>query len=412
MGKWDQGLGGFVQRFDVIVIGAGGVGSAAAWQLAKDGRRVLLVEQFTLGHTYGSSHGGSRIIRHSYVEREYATLASPAFALWRQLQAESGERLLGDTGGLDFAPPDYPMLLGRMERLNGLGLPYRLYEQDELRQDFPQFRLPSGWVALYQADAGILSATRCVEALAREAVKQGAVLWEQSRVLSVQPNGDSVRVEIDGPGGRQTVLADQAVLAAGPWAGRFLDELGITAACAAPLRVTHQQLAYMEVAETARPLFAADRCPIYISLPMPYFYGFPIWERPGQLKVGRELDGPAIDPDSQRSVDGDAVAEVEAWVAETLVGVIPKAVSVEKCLYTLSPDGHFLIDRHPAHPQILLATGFSGRGFKFVVTTGRLLADLAGTQPGDYSSPLWRETFRLDRFITGRAQPSVDAANL
>lgn len=406
------GIGAFVERFDVVVIGAGGMGSAAAHYLAQDGRRVLLVEQFNVGHNRGSSHGGSRIIRHSYVEPEYATLAPHAFALWRQLQAESGEHLLGDTGGLDFAPPDYPTLLGRMKTLENLNLPYHLYEQDELARDFPQFRLPSGWVALHQADAGILSATRCVETLATQAVKQGAVLWEKSRVLSVQPDGAGVRVEIDGPAGQQTVLADQAVLAAGPWAGHFLDTLGITAAHAAPLRVTHQQLTYMEVSETARPLFAADRCPVYIGLPMPYFYGFPIWERPGQVKVAREVDGPAIDPDGEREADPNAVAEVEAWVAQTLFGVVPKAVSVEKCLYTLSPDGHFLIDRHPAYPQILLAAGFSGRGFKFVVTTGRLLADLAASTPGDYSSPLWRETFRLERFITGRTQPSVDTANL
>jgi sarcosine oxidase len=404
--------GRFVERFDVVVIGAGGMGSAAAHYLARDGRRVLLVEQFSVGHSRGSSHGGSRIIRHSYVEREYASLAPHAFALWRQLQRESSARLLGDTGGLDFAPPDYPTLLGRMATLDNLGLPYRLYGRSELARDFPQFRLPSGWVALYQADAGILSATRCVQTLAAHAVKRGAVLRENSRVLSVLPDGAGVRAEIDGPAGRQTVLADQAVLAAGPWAGRFLDELGITAAYAAPLRVTHQQLTYMEVSESARPLFAADRCPVYIGLPMPYFYGFPIWERPGQLKVGREMDDPAIDPDGERAVDADAVAEVEAWVAETLFGVIPKAVSTEKCLYTVSPDGHFLIDRHPEHPQILLAAGFSGRGFKFVVTTGRLLADLAASAPGDYSSPLWRENFRIDRFVNGQVQPSVDTANL
>jgi len=407
------GAGKFVERFDVVVIGAGGVGSAAAYYLAQGGRRVLLVEQFTVGHNRGSSHGGSRIIRHSYVEPEYATLAPHAFALWRQLQAESGvHRLLGETGGLDFAPPDYPTLLGRMATLDNLGLPYRIYAQDDLARDYPQFRLPSGWVALHQADAGILSATRCVETLAAQAVKRGAVLREKSRVLAVQPDGAGVRVEIDGPAGRQRVLADRAVVAAGPWAGSFLDSLGITAGYAAPLRVTHQQLTYMEVFESARPLFAADRCPLYIGLPMPYFYGFPIWERPGQVKVAREVDGPAIDPDGERSIDSNAVAEVEAWADETLVGVIPKAVSTEKCLYTLSPDGHFLIDRHPAHPQILLAAGFSGRGFKFVVTTGRLLADLAGSGPGDYSSPLWREIFRIDRFVTGQAQPSVDTANL
>jgi sarcosine oxidase len=406
------GTGKFVERFDVVVIGAGGMGSAAAYYLAQDGRRVLLVEQFSVGHSRGSSHGGSRIIRHSYVEPEYATLAPHAFALWRELQAVSSARLLGDTGGLDFAPPDYPTLLGRMETLDNLGLAYRLYQQDELARDFPQFRLPTGWVALHQSDAGILSATRCVETLAAQALKRGAVLRERSRVLSVRPDGAGVRVEIDGPAGRQTVLADQAVVAAGPWAGRFLDELGVSAAYAAPLRVTYQQLVYLEVSESARSLFAAERCPVYIGLPMPYFYGFPIWERPGQIKVGREMNGPAIDPDGEREADPNAVAEVEAWVAQTLVGVVPKAVSVEKCLYTLSPDGHFLIDRHPAYPQILLAAGFSGRGFKFVVTTGRLLADLARSGPGDYSSPLWRETFRIDRFVSGQSQPSVDTANL
>ncbi|MBX2998304.1 MAG: N-methyl-L-tryptophan oxidase [Caldilineaceae bacterium] len=384
--------------YDVVVIGAGGMGAAAAYHLAGDGRRVLLLEQFQVGHKQGSSHGGSRIIRHSHAEAAYASLAPAAFDLWRQLEAESGALLLVETGSLDFGPPNLPALIGRMETMAALGFPYEVLDQTEMKRRFPQFRLADDWVGFYQPGAGILAATRAVETMAAQAVRRGVTLQEESRVLAVTPEGDGVVVEVDGPHGRERIHAAQSVITAGPWAGIFLSQLGLTESLNLPLKVTHQQVAYFETIPDAQEMWNAARSPVYISLPMPHFYGFPIWERPGQIKVALELHGDVVDPDTHdRRVLPEAVDELSALVAEYLSGVIPKAVSAEACLYTQSPDQEFIIDRHPQHPQILFAAGFSGRGFKFTILTGRLLADLAATGAQDYSSPLWREIFRIDR---------------
>jgi monomeric sarcosine oxidase len=386
--------------YDVVVIGAGGVGAATAYHLARDGRRVLLLEQFQIGHKQGSSHGASRIIRYSHAEREYASLAPVAFSLWRRLEAESGEDLVLETGSLDFGPADLPSLQGRIVTMRELGYTAEVLDPSALAQRFPQFRFPADWVGFYQPNAGIVNADRAVATMAAQAVRHGAVLQEQSRVRSVSPHGDGVTVEVDGPQGAQTIHAAQAVITAGPWAGRFFEQLSLISRLSRPLKVTHQQVIFFDVAAHALDLWSPQRCPVYICLSMPHFYGFPIFEAPGRIKIGLELDGDGIDPDAHpRQLLNSAVDELCALVERHMVGVIPKAVDGVACLYTHSPDEDFIIDHHPEHPQILFGAGFSGRGFKFTVLTGRLLADLAAA-PGRYASPLWRDLFRLKRFET------------
>lgn len=386
-------------RYDVIVVGAGGVGSSAAYHLAQDGRRVLLVEQFQVGHTRGSSHGDSRITRHSHSETAYASLIPTSLQLWRRLEQESGTTLLKLTGSLDIGPPDLPALTGRVAAMQALDFPYRLLSQADARAEFPQFRLPDGWVALHQPGAGILAATRAVRTMAAQAVAHGAELREKTRVLAVAPVPTGVAVELAGRQGEETVHADQAIIAAGPWASRFLDALGLSGPLSLSLRVTHQQVAYFGVQKSAQALYSAERCPVYIWLEEPHIYGFPIWERPGQIKVAQEYSGAGVDPDTHpRRPDEQLLAQLTQSIGNRLAYLDPQPVSAEACLYTHSPDEHFIIDRHPAYPQILISAGFSGRGFKHTIVSGRLLADLAALPVGDYSTPLWRDLFRIDRF--------------
>ena len=385
-------------EYDVVVIGAGGVGAATAYHLARDGRRPLLLEQFHVGHAQGSSHGASRIIRYSHAEHEYASLAPDAFALWRALEAESGAELVLETGSLDFGPAQLPSLVGRIATMADLGYTADVLEGAALAQRFPQFRFPENWIGFYQPNAGIVNADRAVATMTAQAMRHGAVLQEESRVRSVVPKDDGVVIEVDGPQGAQTIHAAQAVITAGPWAGRFFDQLGLTAQLPTPLKVTHQQVVYFEVDPDALDLWSPARCPVYICLPMPHFYGFPIWEAPGRIKIGLELEEEGVDPDTHpRQALEAAVDALCALVEKHMVGVIPKAVDVVPCLYTHSPDQDFIIDHHPDHPQILFGAGFSGRGFKFSILSGRLLADLAAA-PGAYASPLWRDLFRLERF--------------
>jgi sarcosine oxidase len=376
--------------YDVIVVGAGGAGSAAAYHLAHEGRRTLLLEQFAVGHVRGSSHGESRIIRHSYAEKDYVTLAPPAFAAWRQLEAESGLELLALTGGVDLGPPEHPQFAGRISALGEAGIPFEVLEGQVIAGALPQFRVPAGWAALYQPDAGILNASRCVRTMAERAVVHGAELREHAPVLEVKPDGAGVAVRFAGPEGEETAYADRAIITAGPWAGRFFAQLGLPA----PMIVRHQQVVYYPV---ERPeLYTTERCPVYIVFGENGFYGFPIWERPGFLKVATELDGPAIDPDTPPlPPDEAALDQLNQIVATTLVGVRPEPAEVVTCRYTVSPSGDFIMDRHPEHPQIVLGSPCSGHGFKFTIVSGRLLADLATSAAGHYGSPLWRERFRI-----------------
>ncbi|RIK38431.1 MAG: N-methyl-L-tryptophan oxidase [Chloroflexi bacterium] len=379
--------------YDSIVIGAGVMGSAAAYHLAKDGRRVLLIEQFKVGHTHGSSHGGSRIIRYTHDDVAYVRLMPAIFELWRRLEAESGIPLLQMTGGLYLGPEDEAFLCGAQQALQTLQYPYESLSPTELPARFPQFRIPSGWLALYQEQSGILAATRCVETLARQAVRCGATVREQTQVQAVRPEGGGVAVRLAGAGGEETVYAAQAVITAGPWTQRLLAPL---LPYALPLQVTHQQVAYFAVEQP--DLYAVGRCPLYIFTALPHFYGFPIFERAGEIKVGMELVGTVVDPDAPRTAMDTAIPELSAAIERTLVGVRPEPTRVELCLYTETPNHHFIIDRHPEHPQILIAGGFSGRGFKFGIAVGRLLADLAASAPGVYESEFWLPRFAVTRF--------------
>ncbi|MEZ4836329.1 MAG: FAD-dependent oxidoreductase [Caldilineaceae bacterium] len=326
------------------------------------------------------------------------SLAPDAFALWRTLEAESGADLVLETGSLDFGPADLPALQGRIDTMAELGYAAEVLDQTAMARRFPQFRFPADWLGFYQPNAGIVNADLAVATMAAQAVRHGAVLQEESHVRRVAPDGDGVVVDVDGPHGAQTFHAAQAVITAGPWAGRFFEQLGLTPRLSHPLKVTHQQVIFFDVAAHAQEMWLPDRCPVYICLPTPHFYGFPTFEAPGRIKIGLELDDDGVDPDTHpRELLQSAVDELCGLVEAHLVGIIPKAVDGVACLYTQSPDAEFIIDHHPEHPQIVFGAGFSGRGFKFTVLSGRLLADLSAA-PGAYASPLWRDLFALRRF--------------
>ena len=375
---------------DIVVIGAGGMGSAAAYHLAKDGRAPLLLEQFSLGHTLGSSHGGSRITRYANPDWDDARVIPATYELWRTLEAESGATLLKMTGGLFLGPATEPFMVDTQRALDAHCYPYRALNPAELARDFPQFELPAGWGGFYQADSGILAAGRCTETMARQAVAFGATLRERCKVQSVEPAGDGVTIHlVDG----ETIRANQVIITAGPWAPHFLRDL---VAWPVPLQVTRQQVAYFAVDDPA--LYSADNCPIYIFTAEPHCYGFPIWEKPGHIKIALEMLGSTTDPEQPRVVDQENMTELSAVIERHFRGVNPTPAQIDTCLYTESGNRDFVIDRHPEHSQILLAAGFSGRGFKFTIGIGRLLADLAAGAPGSYDSHFWAPKYAIDRF--------------
>ncbi len=267
-------------RYDVIVIGAGGIGSAAAYHCARAGQRVLLLEQFTVGHTRGSSHGGSRIIRYTHDRIDYADQMPATFALWRELEAAAGAHLLQMTGGLYLGPADEPWLVNARQVLETLDFPHRVLRGEELACTYPQFSLPASWHALEQAESGILAASRAVAVMVSQAVRHGATVRELAPVAGVAPESDGAVVRL---ATGETYAAKRIIIAAGPWADRFL---GRMVNYNVPLRVTRQQVAYFSVHDPNA--FAVGNFPLFIVTHDPHFYGFPIYERRGTIKVALE----------------------------------------------------------------------------------------------------------------------------
>lgn len=378
-------------RYDVIVIGAGGVGSAAAYHCSRDGKNVLLLEQFTVGHTRGSSHGGSRIIRYTHNKLEHADQMPATFDLWFELEQESGAKLLTMTGGLYLAPEGEPWLTAAVEILQQLDFPHRILRGEEFQRAYPQFNVPNNWYGVEQEHSGILAASRAVAVMVSQAVKHGATVRELSPVAGIAPEQEGVVVRMESG---ETFHADRAIICAGPWASRLLGKL---VSDSLPLRVTSQQVAYFPVNDVAA--FSKGRFPLFIVTHDPHFYGFPIHERAGTIKIALEnLEG-EVNPDDPREVQQDLLTRLSEVVGEYMRGVETTPVHVEPCLYTETPTRDFIIDRHPDFPQIVFGAGFSGRGFKHTIAVGRLLADLAQRDAGDYSSPFWRESYRLAHFV-------------
>jgi sarcosine oxidase len=363
-------------HYDVIVVGGGVMGSATAYHLAKRGRRVLLLEQFAIGHDRGSSHGHSRIFRLAYDAPDYVRLAQAALPLWRALEHESGAELLLQTGGLDYALPGTPSFDATCAALAALGIEFDQLDRTAISQRFPQFQLPDDAIGLYQRNYGILDASRCVATLVAEARRHGAALRENELAHRLSPVGSGVEVRTN----TATYSADRLVVTAGAWARPLLSQLGLDL----PLTVTSEQVAFFTPRDADDGFgdpsqFAPDRFPIFIHhvaegrSP----YGFPIFGLPA-VKVAFHQCGPVIAPESeQRTADAATNLALHDYLSKWIPGVAGTLLFSQTCRYTNTPDEHFIIDRHPAHSQIVIGSPCSGHGFKFGVLIGSILADLA-----------------------------------
>ncbi len=353
--------------FDVIVIGLGAMGSATAYHAARRGARVLGLDAHPRGHKNGSSHGTTRIIREAYFEApEYVPLVQRAYALWRELEAASGRDLLTITGGLNIGAPESEFVGGARMSAQLHHLPHEELTNIEVAARFPGFRLPEGIVAVYEPTAGILDPEACVFAHLDLAAKHGAAIRHNEAVRGWSSDGDGVRVETE----QGVYTGAQLVVTAGPWAGEVLSDLGL------PLRV--QRIVNVHFAPTAPERFAPERCPVYLmQVPEGDYYGFPALPSEG-VKIGRHDIGEVCTPHTiRRDVDPEEIAMLRDVLDRYLPGAVGDVLWTLTCMYTNTPDRHFILDRHPAHGNVVYGCGFSGHGFKFASAIGEVMADLA-----------------------------------
>ena len=378
-----------MDRYDTIVVGLGAMGSAAAFHLARRRRRVVGLDQFTLAHNRGSSHGRSRVTRQAYFENPaYVPLLRRANELWTQLQRDSGTRLLEITGGLMLGPPEGGVIRGTLASARAHGLPHEVLEAAEVRQRFPAFSLDDGKIGVLDKVAGVLFPESCIRAHAAAATQAGAELRWQEPVATWRATSDSVEVETP----QRTYVAGNLVLCTGPWMAELLPGLGV------PLTVERNVL-YWFRPTTDVTLFAPDKFPVFIIEyePGKLFYGFPTLGDDG-VKVARHHTGISCSPaDIRREIDQDEIREARGILERHLPTVNGDLLSATTCMYTNTPDGHFIIDRHPRHPNVFLASPCSGHGFKFASVIGEVLADLACDGRTDH--PI--DMFRLRRFTQG-----------
>ncbi len=365
-----------MQHFDAIVIGIGAMGSATLYHLAKRGWQALGIEQFAVAHEMGSSHGLTRIIRLAYYEHpSYVPLLRRAYELWRQLEADAGEKLFFQTGSIDMGPEDSDVFAGSLRSCIEHELAHEVLNSRELNQRFPGYRMPGATMAVFQPQGGLLVPERCIAAYARLAQKHGATLQVGERVLGWEVLPDERLLVRTDRGNGCAYSADKLVLCGGAWAYKLLPALRGKA-------IPERQVLIWLRARQPR-LFAPERFPVWNALVEEgRYYGFPEYNpsaaTPG-MKFGRwHHREETCDPDT---VDRATYPEDENLLRQFAERYFPdgagETLRMSACMFTNTRDEHFILDTLPAAPQVSIAAGFSGHGFKMASVIGEIMADLA-----------------------------------
>ncbi len=349
-------------HYDSIVIGIGGMGSAASYYLARSGQTVLGIERHSLGHDQGASHGHTRLIRKAYFESpHYIPLLERSYELWSELERISGRRLLEQIGLVMMGrESNAPAMMGALESAAQYGIEVERLGPEELKRRHPYFSPPSGTVGVWEPGAGFLWVERAVMALAQLAKNHGVTIRERCQVISWKARPGLVEVVTDSG----TDSANALVITAGPWSSGLLSDMGL------PLTIHRVVQSWYASHLENIPCFAFDEPPHFL-------YGFPAvsgfglkaaLHSPGlQLKCPEEID---------RNISDEDTRPVSLLLEARVRGISGPPISATTCFYTMTPDCHFVIDRHRDNSNVIFAAGFSGHGFKFVPVVGEILAEL------------------------------------
>ncbi|OWF44915.1 peroxisomal sarcosine oxidase-like isoform X2 [Mizuhopecten yessoensis] len=373
--------------YDSIVVGAGIEGSSTAYNLVKNGQRTLLLEQFPLPHSRGSSHGQSRVTRMAYGDADYYTeMMKEAYRLWEKLENESGTTIYTKTGLLLVGKAGDELIDGTVQALRKHSVPFTTLDGKALRLKYPMLAYSDDVSGVDDHSGGVLFADKALAAFQREFIKHGGVLRDNESLVDVFP-GDIVTVKTN----KGSYRGRNLVLAVGPWATKVLPPLGIHL----PLKVLRISVFYWK--EKIAGTYGADKFPTFLggnargSFDV---YGMPSLEYPGLYKLCLH-SGPEIDPDRRDDADSTWVLDkMKKFVAEHFPLLEPHPVITETCIYTNTPDHDFVLDRHPAWRNIIIGAGFSGHGFKLSPVVGKVLAELVMRKTPSYNM----SHFRIDRF--------------
>jgi sarcosine oxidase len=381
------------EKLDTIILGLGGMGSAAACHLAGRGHRVLGLEQFTSPHNRGSSHGETRLIRQAYYESPvYVPLLLRAYELWQELERNTRRQLLTLCGGLMMGLPESAVVTGSRRSALRHGLAHEMLDTGEIQRRFPPIRPPAGTVALLEKNAGFVFVEASVKAHLDLAQQRGAELHFEEEVLGWEVKGNGIRVRSS----RGWHEAQRLVITAGPWTACILSDLCL------PLVVERQVLYWFDPIGGFDP-FLPDRFPIFIyeaadgSVP----YGLPAVNGPeGGAKVSLyRLPRPSIcTPGAiEREINREEIENMRKALSVIIPSLSGRFIRAATCMYTNTPDKNFILDTHPTEPRVAIAAGFSGHGYKFCSVVGEILADLAETGSTRHEIA----PFRLSRFTQG-----------
>jgi sarcosine oxidase len=373
-----------------IVLGLGAMGSAAAQHLAMSGYRVLGFDRYRPPHVFGSSHGRTRIIRQCYFEDpRYVPLLVRAYELWEKLSVDARVKLLHLIGAINVGPSVGELVARSQESATQFGLEHRMLSAADLRREYPQFRVEDDWAALLEKNAGYVIPEDCVEAQLRMAAAAGAMLHFDEPVLdwsATAGGGVTMRTA------KETYSADKLIVAAGAWAPQMLKTLNL------PLKATRQVVAWFAQRE-ATGLFRPTRLPVFLCEGAPgerLIYGFPDLDPLQEgVKIGIHGSDEVCTPETiDRTIRPSDQAALRSRVEQTFPMLPGDITHAETCFYTMTPDHHFVIDRHPQFTQVIVAAGYSGHGFKFASVFGEVLAGLAM----ETRSSVDLNLFSLERF--------------
>ncbi|NXM68417.1 SOX oxidase, partial [Serilophus lunatus] len=373
--------------YDAIVIGAGIQGSFTAYHLAQRHKDTLLLEQFFLPHSRGSSHGQSRIIRSAYPEEHYYRMIPDSFYLWQQLEAETGTRLYRKTGLVVLGPAEDPELESCQRRLGA----DQVLDATALAQRFPGFQLHAGEVAVLDSTAGVLFADRALRAVQEVFRRHGGTIRDGEKVLRIEP-GATVTVTTTGG----VYRAPRLVITAGAWTGPLVEPLGLRLPLQ-PLRIDVCYWREKQPGSTSTDSVSLCFLTLGLSQAPHGIYGLPSLEYPGMMKLCHHHGSP-IDPEKRDQAPSGTsrpdIAILSSFISSYLPRLETQPAVMETCLYTNTPDEDFILDRHPKFSNIVIGAGFSGHGFKFAPVVGKLLCELSlGEEPSYSLAP-----FAITRF--------------